>query len=54
MPISLEKYSFLYNDVDLKTREINASILPYKMDPLTTSFKYPGYHLKPLGYHTND
>ena len=30
------------------------SILPYKMDPLYTGFKYLGYHLKPLGYSTND
>ena len=54
MSISLEKSSFLYNDVDDDTSERIASILPYKMDPLTTGFKYLGYRLKPLGYCAND
>ena len=54
MSISLEKSSFLYNDVDIETRELIASILPYKMGPLTIGFKYLGYRLKPLGYHSND
>ena len=54
MSISLEKSSFMYNDADDETRESIASILPYKMDPLTTGFKYLGYRLKPLGYRAND
>ena len=44
----------MYNDVDDEIRESIASILPYKMDPLTTGFKYLGYRLKPIGYRTND
>ena len=28
--------------------------MPYKMDPLSTHFKYLGYFLKPLGYKIND
>ena len=52
--ISIQKFSFLYNDVDIETREVIASTLPYKMDPLTTGFNYVGYHPKNLGYRTND
>ena len=52
--ISLEKYSFIYNNVDIETRELITSIPPYKMDPLTTGFNYLGYCLKPIGYRTND
>ena len=54
MSISLDISSFIFNDVDVETRDLIASILPYKMDPLSTGFKYLGYHLNPLGYHTND
>ena len=31
-----------------------AQALPYKMDPITTGFKYLGYYLKPLGYKFSD
>ena len=54
MKISEEKSSFLYNDIDEHTRENVAALLPYKMEPLFTGFKYLGYYLKPLGYHVSD
>ena len=31
-----------------------ARILPYKMEPVTSGFKYLGYQLKPLGYKITD
>ena len=52
--VSIEKSSFLYNDVDEETRIHNSSLLPFKMDPITTGFKYLGCRLKPLGYRTYD
>ena len=33
---------------------IISRIMPYKMDPLTSGFKYLGYFLKPLGCKSND
>ena len=54
MKISIEKSSFLFNEVDEDTRAEIFSPLPYKMDPISVGFKYLGYYLKPLGYCTND
>ena len=52
MSVSTDKYSFLYNDVDEETRRHIFAFLPYRMDPISTGFKYLGYHIKSLGYHT--
>ena len=54
MTFSLEKKSFLYQNVDDDIRSKIVESLPFRMDPLTLGFKYLGYHLKPLGYHTSD
>ena len=47
-----EKSSFLYQNVDEETRRQIAALLPYSMAPITSGFKYLGYHLKPLGYRS--
>ena len=39
-------------DVDIRNKIVE--ILPFRMEPLTVSFKYLGYRLKPLGYNTSD
>ena len=54
MSISSLKSSFLYQNVDTDIMEKIVEMFPFKMDPLTVGFKYLGYHLKPLGYHTSD
>ena len=54
MEISVAKSSFLYNDIDETARERISNFLPFKMDPLTSGFKYLRYYLKPLGYGIND
>ena len=54
MTVSIEKSSFLYQNVDVDIRNKIAEFLPFRMEPLTVGFKYLGYHLKPLGYHTSD
>ena len=54
MTVSLEKSSFLYQNVDADIRSKIAELLPFRMVPLTSGFKYLGYRLKPLGYHTSD
>ena len=54
MKINNEKSSFLYSEVDEVTRDHILSLLPYKMELITLGFKYLGYHLKPLGYCSND
>ena len=54
MSISLEKSSFLFNNVDEDSLLSIARVLPYKMDTISIGFKYLGYFLKPLGYKIND
>ena len=54
MKISEEKSSFLYNEIDELTRINVAALLPYKMEPMSSGFKYLGYYLKPLGYHVSE
>ena len=54
MCISIDKSCFLQNNVDMDIRTNITRALPYKMDPLTTGFKYLGYFLKPLGYTVSD
>ena len=54
MTISREKSSFLYNEVDEDTRRHISVLLPYRMEPIFTGFKYMGYRLKPLGYRFVD
>ena len=50
----MEKSVFLFNNVDNDILLDISRFMPYKMDPLTTGFKYLGYFLKPLGYKIND
>ena len=52
MAVSTEKSSFLYQNVDEETHQQIAALLPYNMAPITSGFKYLGYHLKPLGYRS--
>ena len=54
MVFNIEKSSFLYQDVDEGIQSQIAKLLPYIMAPIQTSFKYLGYHLKPLGYRSSD
>ena len=54
MTVSIEKSYFLYQNVDVDIINKIAEFLPFKMEPLTGGFKYLGYRLKPLGYHTSD
>ena len=54
MNISLEKSCFLYNNVEEDIILDIARVLPYKMEPITSGFKYLGYFLKPLGYKVSD
>ena len=54
MSVNPIKSSFLYQNVDSRFREKLAVLFPFKMDPITVGFKYLGFNLKPLGYHTSD
>ena len=54
MSISVDKSSFLFNNVDLGILGDIGRVLPYKMEPIVTVFKYLGYYLKPLGYRVSD
>ena len=54
MAVSSEKSSFLYQNVDEETHGLIASFLPYSMAPITSGFKYLGFHLKPMGYISLD
>ena len=54
MNISVEKYSFLFNDVEKDIRMGISVVLPYKMDSIDLAFKYLSYHINPLGYVIND
>ena len=54
MAVSLEKSSFLYQNVDDGTRCQIAQLLPYSMAPIQNGFKYLGFRLKPLGYRSSD
>ena len=54
MSISLQKLGFLYNNIDEETLLSIARVLPYKMETISTGFKYLSYYLKPLGYKIND
>ena len=54
MCISIDKSCFLFNIVDEGTLGDIARVLPYKMEPIVTGFKYLGYFLKPSGYKVCD
>ena len=54
MCISLEKSSFLFNEIDDETREGINAYLPSKMEHIDEGFKYLGYRLKPTSYGTKD
>ena len=54
MTISIDKSSFLFNNVDRDTLGDIARVLPYKMEPIASGFKYLGFYLKPLGYRIGD
>ena len=54
MSISVEELGFLFNNIDEGTLLSIARVLPYKMEIITTGFKYLGYFLKPLGYKVNN
>ena len=54
MNISADKSCFLFNNVNDDTLIDIARVLPYKMEPIVSGFKYLGYYLKPLGYKVSD
>ena len=54
MSISVDKSGFLYNNVDEDILSEISMVLPYKMDPISTGFKYLGYFITPMGYKVND
>ena len=54
MCISVDKSSFLYNNVDVDICTEIAKALLYKMENITAGFMYLGYFLKPLGYRVRD
>ena len=54
MCISLEKYYFLYNNIDAVNYMDITRVLLYQMSPILTGFKYLGFYIKPLGYRTDD
>ena len=54
MSISPLKYYFLHQNVDSDIRGKIVELFSFKMDPITVGFKYLGYRLKLLGYHTSD
>ena len=54
MCISVDKSSFLYNNVDVDIRTEIAKAFPYKMETITAGFMYLGYFIKPLGYRVRD
>ena len=54
MCISVDKSCFLFNHVDEDILGGISRVLPYKMEPIVSGFKYLGYFLKPLGYKVSD
>ena len=40
--------------MDADIRDKIVEMLPFRITPITKVFKYFGYRLKPLGYHTSD
>ena len=54
MTISIDKSSFLFNNVNSDTLGDIARVLSYKIEPITSGFKYIGFYLKPLGYKVRD
>ena len=54
MCISVEKSSFLFNEVEDEVLDRISTLLPYKLDPIEVGFKYLSYYLKPLSYGIND
>ena len=54
MCISLDKSCFLHSNMDANILNDIARVLPFKMEPIVSSFKYLGYFIKPLGYRVSD
>ena len=54
MCISIEKYSFLINNLQVAINNNIQATLPYKMEPISTGFKYLGFWLKPSSYGAKD
>ena len=54
MAVSIEKSSFLFQNVDPIIRSQIVVFLPYSMVHISMSFKYLGFCLKPLGYRSSD
>ena len=54
MSISMEKSSFLRNNLMDKVYNSISAILPFKMDPINQGFKYLVFRPKPLGYVIKD
>ena len=54
MCISVDKYGFLFNNMEVGSLLSISRSLPYKMEHITKGFKYLGYFIKPLGYKVKD
>ena len=54
MGISMDKSSFLLNNMTKEVKNSISAILPFKMDMIDLGFKYLGLWLKPLGYVIKD
>ena len=52
--MSLEKSSFLRNNLSNEICNYIGTIFPFKMEPLDFGFKYSGFKFKPLGYYVKD
>ena len=54
MCISVEKYGFLFNNMEVGSLLSISRSLPYKMEHITKVFKYLGYFIKPFRYKVKD
>ena len=54
MVISVDKSSFLYNNISSIVLDSIQVLFPYKMHQIDTGFRYLGYPVKPLNYQVRD
>ena len=54
MSISLDKSILLHNNIPAPELQNLTRVIPYKLLPITTGFKYLGFFIKPLGYRSKD
>ena len=54
MSISMDKSVLLHNNIPSLELMNLSRVIPYKMLPITTGFKYLGFFIEPLGYRSKD